>query len=911
MTAFTPKDYQQRVLESVQTYLHACHECGNAADAFATAVRQLWGEEHAARHHYHALRGFEAGMPYFCLRVPTGGGKTWLAAKSIALINRYFLHMPHSVIVWLVPSKTIREQTLTALRNKNHPLHAALLDVENGVEVLDLEEAKTITPAALNTATVVIVATRQAFQVDDTEGRKVYESSGALMAHFENLKSEQRAALLHEGEGSERTTPYSLVNMLRLRRPFIIVDEAHNNRTDLGFETLSRLRPSGIMELTATPDTQHTPSNVLHSVCALELKAEHMIKLPVLLQVEPNWQQCLLDAVTRRNSLEHMAAHESRTTGAPYLRPIVLIQAEPRRAGREVLDTENVRAALLEHCHIPPEEISIATSEERGLDALAKQYKLGLADPACPVNYVITQKALAEGWDCPSAYILVSMAQLSSATAVEQLLGRVLRQPGAKKRSSDALNQSYAFVVSTDFAATAAALRDRLVQSAGFERREAHEYVAAAKLAQSPAQSQELDFGEQRRVYVPVSVTLPEKPALEKLPKKIAAPLLAKVEWEAEAHVFTLHEPLTEDEVRALQKVAGTPQVAAIIAQAGAESRARAAEYFRTPAEMGARFRVPQFALLKQGKLQLFDDVQALDYRWALALHDAAPTAGDMARLNAGMQALGGSVDIDTKGRMVFDFLPELQRDLNLAWEPEHMDAVQLAAWLCRNLPQPRLTHSEKRAFVMAWLEALLRQQGWGLARACQLQFKIRNVLEARINALHRQAKEQAYQGALFDGDNDALRPAVVPECAFDFQHFPYAPSRDDDGSHGRFPFRRHFYGRIGAFDSREEFECACQLDMWAQQGRLEFWVRNLSRQGFFLQKAADRFYPDFLCQLPQTAGGAVLAVEYKGADRWQAAADDRRIGSLWAQLSGGRCRFVMLKERAWEQIEQMLPAAA
>ena len=137
---------------------------------------------------------------------------------------------------------------------------------------------------------------------------------------------------------------------------------------------------------------------------------------------------------------------------------------------------------------------------------------------------------------------------------------------------------------------------------------------------------------------------------------------------------------------------------------------------------------------------------------------------------------------------------------------------------------------------------------------------------------------------------------AVTDQYAFGFHAQAYAPSRDYDGRFGHFDFRRHFYGRIGDFDSKEEFECACRLDMWAQQGRIQFWVRNLVRRegcSFFLQKADGRFYPDFVCQLPN---GTVLLVEYKGADRWNSAADDRLIGNLWADLSDGRCRFVMVR---------------
>jgi type III restriction enzyme len=340
-------------------------------------------------------------MPYFCLRVPTGGSR-WLAAKSVALINTHLLRTEHSVILWLTPSKPIRQQTLRALRDRNHPYAVALR--ETGlVTVLDLEEAKSVTRATMETSTVVIVATRQAFQVEDEESRKVYESSGALMHHFDNLSPVQREELLGDGD----IVPYSLANVLRLRRPFVIVDEAHNSRTELAFDTLARFRPSGIMELTATPDTVKTPSNVLHSVSAAELKAEEMIKLPIVLETEPNWQQCLADAIARRDEL-HKLADEERRRGSSYLRPIVLIQSEPHRQGIDTLNVERVHQELIDNHRIPPQEIIIATGEEKGLEKIDKEYRNGIADESCPVKYVITQKALAEGWDCPFAYILVA-----------------------------------------------------------------------------------------------------------------------------------------------------------------------------------------------------------------------------------------------------------------------------------------------------------------------------------------------------------------------------------------------------------------------------------------------------------------------------------------------------------------------
>lgn len=190
-------------------------------------------------------------------------------------------------------------------------------------------------------------------------------------------------------------------------------------------------------------------------------------------------------------------------------------------------------------------------------------------------------------------------------------------------------------------------------------------------------------------------------------------------------------------------------------------------------------------------------------------------------------------------------------------------------------------------------------------------KFAIRNLIEARIRELRRQAVTSAFQRTLF-GESAASRVSVTDYYAFEFHNQAYAPSRDYDGRFGAFEFRKHFYGRMGDFDSKEEFECACWLDTQAQKGRIRYWVRNLVRRegvAFFLQKADGRFYPDFLCQLPAKDGnaGPVLAVEYKGADRWAAAEDDRLIGKLWAALSSGRCQFVMVKDKRWDLIDAHL----
>ena len=304
---------------------------------------------------------------------------------------------------------------------------------------------------------------------------------------------------------------------------------------------------------------------------------------------------------------------------------------------------------------------------------------------------------------------------------------------------------------------------------AGFERREVAEFVTAAREDQA-----RLDLeGHAGRVVVrPVAITLTEKPNLRKVPK----PVRDKVNWDPKLNRLTISTPLTEEEADALQASVAGESAAAAIVEAAEVSRTTAIEFFQTPAESGERFRVPQLALRVQGELQLFDDPEVLEYPWDLSIYDAAPTSTDMTALDADLKVSeGGEIDVDSEGRIVSRFLPDLQRDLGLVYQPEHWDEVSLATWLCRNLPEPSLTHASKQAFVAKWLTNLLGRDGVTLARANLQKFQIRNLLEARIRELRGRAVGDAFQQALF-GDDAASRVAVTDQYAFEFHAQAYAP---------------------------------------------------------------------------------------------------------------------------------------
>lgn len=413
------KEYQKRTLDTLRAFFRACLRFGKPHLAFSDVSVERFG---LSVPYLPAPEMKE--VPYVCLRLPTGGGKTLVAAHSISVAKDEYLHTDEPLVLWLVPSNTIREQTLKALRNRKHPYRKAVEAAGNTVTVLDISEALSVQPSQLSGVTI-IVSTMQAFRVEETEGRKVYEQNGSLMGHFPaSLHSTLLAGLEKHEDGSP---VYSLANVLALHRPLVIVDEAHNARTDLSFATLKRFDPSCILEFTATPDTEDYPSNVLHTVSAAELKAEGMIKLPIVLETHQDWRVAISQAIAKRNELEAVARQERAETGE-YLRPIVLLQAQPTYKNKASVNVEAVKECLLKDNQIPEDQIAIAIGGSNEIT------EIDLFAPECPIRYIITVQALREGWDCSFAYILCTVAEQVGATAVEQILGRVLRQPNAQAK---------------------------------------------------------------------------------------------------------------------------------------------------------------------------------------------------------------------------------------------------------------------------------------------------------------------------------------------------------------------------------------------------------------------------------------------------------------------------------------------
>lgn len=439
------KPYQSAALLALASYLKECHRLGDVDTAFIKARKEQYS-------FVEGISGIES-IPHVCLRIPTGGGKTLVACHAVGTLLQEWKQADRGIVLWLAPTNIIVEQTLRALRARKHPYRQALETATDGpIEVLTASEALSLSPATVATSTVIIVATMAAFRVDETEGRKVYDDNSTLSGHFSG-RSAKELSELEPFPGASRPK-YSLANLLAMSRPVIIVDEAHRFSTGLSFQTLGRFSPAVILELSATPDKQKWDTNVLHRTSAYELKSDSMIKLPLFMQESPHWEESLRDALLKRAELEAEALAQERA-GGQYLRPILLLQAQK---SNEPLTVEFLETYLTEKSGVPKEWVAVEYKNRADLESV------DISSPTCSIRVIITVDKLKEGWDCPFAYVLCSVRDSKSATAVEQLLGRVLRMPGAKKQAKASLNKAYIYVTG-EFARCVKQLEDALVES--------------------------------------------------------------------------------------------------------------------------------------------------------------------------------------------------------------------------------------------------------------------------------------------------------------------------------------------------------------------------------------------------------------------------------------------------------------
>ena len=484
------KEYQSGAIQAFSSWLEALEKSRKQSDAVSELAQQTgmnlppemlnyprnaWAEWVKTQDRETALpyvdRRDAAGrpIPHVCFKVPTGGGKTLLAAAALRALGQ-----KSGLVLWMVPTNAIYAQTKAALWNREHP-YRHMLEEASGGQVKVLEKDNPFTAADLeHYLCIMLMSTQAANRIKEPDFLKIFQNSGRYPTFFphsdaplgEGWLLEQHPDLDRDSEDSVNSpVKRSLVNIFKMHRPVIVLDEAHKSygiksriKEEAVQSSVNRLNPRMVIELTATPN--HNYSNLLVNITGTALHVEEMIKQPIRVEAVRNteWQSTLGKAHAQLELLENEAKSLQYNSGR-YIRPIAVVRVEntgKAQLNQDSVHSEDVRKHLIDTLNVPADWVAVQSAEVKELTGV------NLHDPSCQVRWIITRDALREGWDCPFAYLLVMLDKTYAKTAITQLVGRIMRQPHASSTGREALDQCYVYCQNTEVEAAVQYVKEAL-----------------------------------------------------------------------------------------------------------------------------------------------------------------------------------------------------------------------------------------------------------------------------------------------------------------------------------------------------------------------------------------------------------------------------------------------------------------
>ena len=847
------KSYQKEVLADLARYLELVVERQSPAKAY----RAFWNEKNVmvGPDGMPAYVDTLSGVPHVCAKVPTGGGQTYIAASAVRTIFDAMPQRRARAVVWLVPSDAILTQTRNALQNPGHPYRQRLdVDFGGAVQVYSKEQAlmgQNFTPATVAEQLSVFVLSYDSFRTSKKEGRKAYQENGSL-AGFAKWMNDPSVLLADTDETA-------LIQVIRFLNPVVIVDESHHASSQLSVEMLRNFNPSFVLDLTATPKEK---SNIISFVDASQLKRANMVKLPVIVYNRKSQADVYADAIAIRAKLEAQAQKEQETSGR-YIRPIVLFQAQPRTSS-DSTTYEKIKKTLMDG-GIPEQEIAIKTGDKDELK------NVDLLSSECPVRYIITVNALKEGWDCPFAYVLATVANRSSAVDVEQILGRVLRLPYTRKNKSEVLNLSYVITSSADFHQTVKKVVAGL-NSAGFSSRDCR-----AQDADEPA--------------LPAPAAVPEQTSLDgqsepDMPDVDGAALKARFDAAKQEADRSASEDAAQSDPMLAQALEQNRAYEREIDQADDTAYSRAPLEVRDKmnqfrmndafAEEAAALRFPQFTL--ETLPSLFSDayetlaLEHLEGGFSLRDKDAhidfATVSAEMARVD-----VDDSKDSTAKAWLLSSSDSAFFRE----WFSTQPSERRLS--ICKGIIKKKLSQmncvndKELDEYIDRVIGTLTEDQLSELEQSpypyvIKIQDKVKELLsQHRCHVFDRWLE----QDKIVCRPNYAL-PAVISPTAFTSMVPKSLYTAEEDMN-------------------EYEFKVVWQL---ASLDNVKWWHRNISRRGFQINGPVHA-YPDLIVMLHS---GKILMAETKGDHLDNAESKAKaKIGDQWSNLAGKQYKYYMVFE--------------
>ena len=834
------KDYQREVLKDLDAYMDYVDATGDLRLAFARFWEERGVSVSAQNDDFmHPYRNDVAGVPNVTVKVSTAGGKTFIACNAIDTIFNHYHDDAPRVVAWFVPSDTILKQTYRNLSNTDHPYRQKIDSLFNSrVNVIDKETALMGTHLSLSDLRehlTIFVLSVQSFAANNKDGRRVYRENENLTDFIS--KYEDSACRV---EGADE---YSLMNLLYHLNPVVIVDESHNFEADLRVDMLKSINPRFILDLTATPKAK---SNIISFVDAYKLKLENMVKLPVIVYNMVETSDVLASAIRLQERLEERAIAQEQQ-GGKYIRPIVLLQAQPKTSDdNETFDRIKGNLILM---GIPEARIRIKTAEK---DEIKNE---DLMSKDCPVRYIITVNALKEGWDCPFAYVLASLANKTSRVDVEQILGRVLRLPHTEQHRAPMLNMSYVFTCSANFRNTLENITKGL-NNAGFSERD----YRLASPGVEPQRQESLSMFD--RAADDLKLTNEEteinaEEVKEKLNTSSFSSTIDKLEEVAikqnSDYVKTIKSRkesegtnLPPEIKKTYYKIKDTFSQAKDIKLPQFFVNSKASDIFG-----GAT----QALLLKKENLSEGFDLslqdKSINFVWTQAQAVQFDLDETSANHSAPVHKYLDPTNLDAFRRLIATMAPEAQKRQLSEYLAERVNSDEIASPHIRKYIKEILDHNTREEItdIIAHKEQALRL----------IKLKIEGLL-------------QSYRKTKFGEWTDTNKVYMQPSFRIPDKLQLLKPSAGG--------IRKSLYEKEGEMN---DFEYQV-INAVANLDNVVFWHRNIEKRGFCINGFINH-YPDFIVKLES---GMIIIIETKGE---QLANDDSaaklELGTKWANMAG------------------------
>ncbi|TCO09316.1 DEAD/DEAH box helicase [Natronoflexus pectinivorans] len=871
------KPYQQQVINDLDKFLEYLNTFQDSAKAF----NQFW-EDKVGKYQanidgsYSGMRPYKNNIPgatHIAIKVPTAGGKTFIACNALHSIFKSFDVTKPKAVVWLVPWSNLLQQTAGHLSNPTHPYREKLNTLfGNRVEVfekLQLLQGAGFNPTSVKEQVNIFVFNFSSIRINSIkkDDRKVYEQNGAL---------EQFRGFVDKDLVIDDTDETALINVIRSLNPVVIVDESHNAESVLSVEMLNNLNPSFVLDLTATPKEN---SNIISFVNAMALKKEHMVKLPVIVYNHHKKEEVITSALHLQRQLELLAIEEEKVTGQ-YIRPIILFQAQSNIKGKDNTTYIHIKEQLTK-LRIPEEQIKIKVSgldELKGINLMAKD---------CEVRYIITVNALKEGWDCPNAYILASLADKSSAVDVEQILGRVLRQPHVTKHQSPLLNLSFVLSASSKFQETLDNIVKAL-QDSGFSKEDYYaEEEPEVELTNNEVLQQELfgtspvSSGNSEDGKVPVDeINIDEidfDPNVEMDSNQIGSTtdIVKQITQKGETEVKTFEqktESYTEDNTDYLLREMGKQPKKYRIEDPFvdvANDLSIPQFYRKVPAD--ELHGTIMFEELKQEEQLLNRNSLLKGFKLAsksteINFDDTATDVFQVDYNESKHTATKQKVSIRAKAILVDTILAK----------PKVNQIKDITQLIVRKLgDMTPISHEDITKYVTRVFEDLNNDQ---IRDIINNEFLYISKIKAKVKELESEYAREQFQ-KLLDTNNILVKPSFK----FANEITQISPSIAIDKS------------LYEAEASMNGFEQEVIMNIASLENVL-FWHRNIEKRGFALNGFESNHYPDFIIF---TKNGNLILIETKGdhLDNDESRAKNL-LGKKWAEKAGDNFKYFMVFQK-------------